>query len=64
VAGGEGFGSVGEGLAWGVSVQCLVGLDGVVVGGEIVELGSQFGDGSSRWVGRSSRAVQRSAGDG
>ena len=44
VAGGEGFGPVGEGLDGGVSVQRSVGSDGVVVGREIVELGLQFGD--------------------
>jgi hypothetical protein len=49
VAGGEGFGPGVECLDGGVSVQCPVGSDGVVVGQEVVELGLQFGDRSSRW---------------
>jgi hypothetical protein len=49
VAGGEGFGPGVERLDGGASVQRPVGSDGVVVGQEIVELGLQFGDRSSRW---------------
>jgi hypothetical protein len=44
VAGGEGFGARVKGVLGCSPVDCPVWADGVVVGGEFVELGLQFGD--------------------
>ena len=49
VAGGGGFGPVGEGLDRGAAVQRSVGSGGVVVGAEIVDLALQFGVGGRWW---------------
>ena len=44
-AGGGGLGAAGVGLGWGASVQRAVRAGGVGVGGEVVELGLQLGEG-------------------